>query len=109
MEPVSFLNWIPFDNILYIGDEPKACINMMERFNERLAEIERNSPGLFSHNPSSIRLAKRDRLKHHIQYHFEGGIAIFKFRNADELPETIKNDCIAACRNLAIEHYFNIC
>jgi hypothetical protein len=109
MEPVSFINWIPFDNILYIGDEPKACINMMERFNERLVVIERNWPGWFSDLHPTSRLAKRDRLKSHIQYHFEGGIAIFKFRNADELPDTIKNDCITACRNLAIEYYFNIC
>jgi hypothetical protein len=109
MEPVSFINWIPFDNILYVGDEPKACINMMERFSERLVEIERDWLGRFSDRSASIRLAEHDRLKYHIQYHFEGGIAIFKFRNADELPETIKKECITACRTLAMEHYFDIC
>jgi hypothetical protein len=109
MEPVSFINWIPFDNILYIGDEPKACINMMERFNDRIAEIEQNWLGWFSDQRHLSKLAKSDRLKYHIKYHFEGGMVIFKFRNADELPETIKHDCINACRTLAMEFYFNVC
>jgi hypothetical protein len=110
MEPVSFMNWIPFNNMLYIGDEAKVCISIMERFNDRLREIELNWSGwLDAEGRLSTKLADRNKLQHHIQYHFEGGIAIFKFRDPDELPAIIKNECIAACRSLAIEHYFNAC
>jgi hypothetical protein len=109
MEPVSFINWIPFDNILYIGDEARVCIDIIERFNERLWEIEQNWSGWFDNRRPIVNFAERDRLQHHIQYHFEGGIAVFKFRNADELPAVIKNECIAACRSLAIEYCLNIC
>jgi len=45
-------------------------------------------------------------MQHHIQYHFEGGIAIFKFKNEDELPAIIRNECLVACQALAFEQLF---
>ncbi|CAN5304070.1 hypothetical protein BH09BAC6_BH09BAC6_29890 [soil metagenome] len=101
MNRMPFLNWMPFDNILYIGDEPKACLQVIEKFNTRLLEIEMNFSSWFKGR--SEKYSTQDKLQHYIQYHFEGGIAIFKFRNADELPAVIRNECLKACNSLAYE------
>jgi len=88
-----------YSNILYIGDEAKACLSVIEKFHSRLAVIERVYKSLFA--DGNFILPKK--LQHYIQYHFEGGIAVFKFRNAGELPDTIRRACLLACRNLAAE------
>ena len=90
-----------FDNILYIGDEPKACLSVIEKFNSCLDEIERIYQGWFNSRHAKNKFAAHDRLQYHIHYHFEGGIAIFKFRNEDDLPAVIRRECLTACRNLA--------
>ena len=99
-------NWTSFNNILYIGDEAKDCINIIEKFNNCLLEIEQLYTGWFSERRSKNLLYRHDRLQNHIHYHFEGGIAVFKFRNEEELPAEIRNECIAACKNLAEEQEF---
>src|ERR1700730_14918250 len=90
-----------FNNILYIGDEPKECLSVIEKFNVCLSEIELHYEGWFSRRRTKNRFADHDKLQHHIHYHFEGGIAIFKFRDEDELPAAIRKECLIACRNLA--------
>lgn len=104
MSTIPFLNWMPFNNILYIGDEPKACLQVIEKFNTRLLEIEMNYASWF--RGRSEEYSTQDKLQHYIQYHFEGGIAVFKFRNADELPAVIRDECMNACNNLAYEQAF---
>ncbi|HEY4323473.1 MAG TPA: hypothetical protein VGN20_05790 [Mucilaginibacter sp.] len=89
--------WTPFNNILYIGDDAKPCLEIIEKFNDRLIEIEKMYSGWFGGKYG----AKHDKLRHHIYYHFEGGIAVFKFRNEEALPEKIRNECRLACRDLA--------
>lgn len=90
-----------FNNILYIGDEPKECLFVIEKFNTRLSEIEQTYKGWFDFR--STRYKVPVKLQHHIHYHFEGGIAVFKFRNENDIPEVIRNECFMACRNLAAE------
>ena len=90
-----------FDNILYIGDEAKECIRVIEKFNDCLLDIERHYPRWFGNNGD--RYLVHDKLQRHIQYHFEGGIAIFRFKNEDEIPAIIRKECLIACRNLAFE------
>jgi len=75
MKRVPATNWMSFNNILYIGDEAKDCLEIIEKFNERLLEIEQHYAGWF--NNTSDKHPAHDKLQHHIQYHFEGGIAIF--------------------------------
>lgn len=104
MKRVSFANRMSFNNILYIGDEARECIEIIEKFNARLLEIEKQYAGWF--NGRGDKYISRDKLQRHIQYHFEGGIAIFKFRNEDELPEFIRRECLIACRNLAFEQLY---
>jgi hypothetical protein len=101
-------NWMPFNNILYIGDEAKACIEIIEKFNNRLLQIEQMYSGWFNRRRPKNTFAKHDKLQYHIQYHFEGGIAVFKFRDEDELPQNIRNECLIACKNLAAEQEFYI-
>ena len=104
MKRVPATNWMSFNNILYIGDEAKDCLEIIEKFNDRLLEIEQHYSGWF--NNSSDKYPAHDKLQHHIQYHFEGGIAIFKFKNEDEVPDFIRRECLVACRNLAFEQVF---
>jgi hypothetical protein len=104
MKQMLLTNWMPFNNILYIGDEAKDCIEIIEKFNGCLLEIEQQYEGWFSN--STDKCTAPDKLQHHIQYHFEGGIAIFKFRNGDELPIAIRKECLLACKNLAAEQLF---
>jgi hypothetical protein len=101
MKRVPAANWMSFNNILYIGDDARNCIVIIEKFNERLLEIEKKYSGWF--NSGSYKYAANDKLQHHIHYHFEGGIAIFKFKNEDEIPAIIRKECLIACRELAFE------
>ena len=94
---------MPYNNILYIGDEAKACLTVIEKFNNRLKEIEQVYNGMFINN-SNHKI--NGALQHHIQFHFEGGIARFKFRNADDLPASIRTQCLSACNTLAAEQSF---
>lgn len=98
------LNYVPFNNILYIGDEAKACIAVIEKFNARLLEIESHYAAWFNNRGNLS--AVKDKLQHHIHYHFEGGIAIFKFKHDDDLPSIIRKECQIACKNLAAEQAF---
>ena len=105
MERISSAPWLSFNNILYIGDEAKTCLAVIEKFNDRLLEIEKLYPGWF--NERKGQLTMNDKLQHHIYYHFEGGIAMFKFRNEGELPARIRKECFKACRNIADEQLFS--
>ncbi|HAL83878.1 MAG TPA: hypothetical protein DCO83_17885 [Mucilaginibacter sp.] len=104
MKQVSLISWMSFNNILYIGDEARDCRQIHQKFNCRLLEIEKNNAGWFSNG--SNKKSTCDKLQHYIQYHFEGGIAVFKFKNADDLPEFIRKECLTACRSIAFEQMF---
>jgi hypothetical protein len=101
MTQMMLTNRMQYNNILYIGDEAKVCLSVIEKFNNRLKEIERLYKSWFSSRKFNAKAP--DKLQHHIQYHFEGGIAIFKFRNEDELPADIRIECLMACSKLAAE------
>jgi hypothetical protein len=101
MESLAQANLIPFNNILYIGDEARECLSVIEKFNDSLTEIEQMYKGWFKRRSSKNRFSQHDKLQHHIHYHFEGGIAIFSFKNDDELPHEIRRKCVIACRNIA--------
>ncbi len=103
MNSAPLTNWNRFNNILYIGDEARVCIKIIEKFNSKLAEIERIYSSWFNGRNAKNKLARRDKLQHHIHYHFEGGIAAFKFKSEDELPAVIRNECFAACKSLVAE------
>jgi hypothetical protein len=96
---------LDFDNILYIGDEPRACLAVIEDFNSRLLGIEQDYKDWFRNRTVDNGLTGQDKLQYHIQYHFEGGIAVFKFKD-DGLPEYIRRECLAACRSLAEEQLY---
>jgi len=102
MKGVPITAWISFNNILYIGDEPRECIAIIEKFNKRLLEIERDYPAWFNND----NITDHEKLQRHIQYHFEGGIAIFKFKNEDDVPDFIRKECITACRSLVYSQLF---
>jgi hypothetical protein len=106
MESTPLTTLMHFDNILYIGDEPGACLSAIEDFNSRLREIEYMYGDWFNSRNAKNRPAVQDRLQYHIHYHFEGGIAVFNFKNDDELPYHIRKECIIACKNLAEEQLF---
>ncbi len=108
MNSAPLTNRIPFNNILYIGDEAKACINIIEKFNSRLAEIEQAHPLWFNYPAAAGTSVRHDKLQYHIHYHFEGGIAVFRFRNEESLPQEIRNECRLACRALAAEQELHI-
>jgi hypothetical protein len=103
MNSAPLTNWNPFNNILYIGDEARTCLRIIEKFNARLLEIEHAYSAWFNNRSAKNKLARHDRLQHHIQYHFEGGIAAFKFKSEDELPAIIRNECFTACKKLVAE------
>lgn len=103
MNSATLTNWNPFNNILYIGDEARACIKIIEKFNKKLQDIEHAYAGWFKSRSAKDRLARHDRLQYHIYYHFEGGIAAFKFKNEDDLPAFIREECFSACKTLAAE------
>jgi hypothetical protein len=92
------------DNILYIGDSPKEFLKIIEKFNGRLQRIGQSYADLVCEDKEP---GSSDRwLQHHIQYHFEGGIAVFKFRNGEWLPAIIREECRKACRSLAFEQIY---
>ncbi len=106
MESAFLSHQLNFDNILYIGDEPKACLSVIEDFNNRLSQIEYMYEDWFISRSAQHRPAVHDRLQYHIHYHFEGGIAAFKFKNDDDLPHHIRQECFAACKDLADEQLY---
>ena len=101
MDKVLFADKLAYKNILYIGDNAKECLKIIEKFTARLRKIENLYPGLFGKNNDDQLPCLQ--LQQHIQYHFEGGIAIFRFRNEDELPAIIRNECLVACQSLVFE------
>ena len=109
MTRVYLNNWTYSNNILYIGDEARTCLGIIEKFTNRLSEIEQAYSGWFTSCSFSKHPSGRNHLQHHIQYHFEGGIAIFKFRNNDELPDFIRQECLNACMSVAEEQAFSVC
>lgn len=106
MESASLSCQLNFDNILYIGEEPKACLAVIEDFNNRLSQIEYMYEGWFAGRNAPHRPTMQDRLQYHIHYHFEGGIAAFKFKNGDDLPQYIRKECFTACKELADEQLY---
>jgi hypothetical protein len=106
MEHTPLKNRINFDNILYIGDEPKVCLSIIEDFNNRLHQIEQTYEDWFSTRRVKNMVTEYDRLQYHIHYHFEGGIVVFKFKDDDELPFYIRKECLNACGDLAREQLF---
>jgi len=94
-----------YNNILYIGDEPRACLSVIEDFNNRLNEIESRHKEWFTTRGAANSPVGHDKLQRHIHYHFEGGIAVFKFKD-DDLPLQIRKECLAACQNLAEEQLY---
>lgn len=108
MNRAPLTNRIPFNNILYIGDEAKACLRIIEKFNNRLLEIERIYSSWFYRRSAENNLARHDKLQYHIHYHFEGGIAVFKFKSEDTLPAIIRNECFKACKNLAADQFYSL-
>ena len=106
MERAPLAYQLNFDNILYIGDEPKTCLSVIEDFNDRLREIEYTYEDWFISRSAKNRPSVHDKLQYHIHYHFEGGIAAFKFKNDDELPDYIRRECFAACKNLVEEQLY---
>lgn len=109
MNRAPLTNWFPFNNVLYIGDEAKACIGIIEKFNNKLLEIERMYSSWFYNRVAQNTPAKHDKLQYHIHYHFEGGIAVFKFKNDDDLPAVIRRECFSACKDLAAEQVYAAC
>jgi len=101
MEKVLFAEKLAYNNILYIGDSARDCLKIIEKFTARLRRIENLYAGLFSKNIDDQ--LPRPQLQHYIQYHFEGGIAIFRFRNEDDLPSIVRNECLVACQSLVFE------
>ena len=91
-----------FNNILYIGDNATACRHIIELFKRALLEIEQAHYDWFSIRPTKSGLETHDRLWSYIHYHFEGDMAIFKFKRQEELPDKIVNDCIDACNKVAL-------
>ncbi len=103
MEYSPLVNKTSFRNILYIGDEAKTCLSLIEKFNNRLLQIEHDYSGWFNQRNINKSLVDRDKLQHHIHYNFEGGVVVVKFREEDELPAFIRRECLNACQNIATE------
>jgi len=94
-------NYFSYNNILYIGDDARTCLDIIEKFTGCILQIEENYAWLVN-NPMEKQTINH-WLQHQIQYHFEGGIAIFRFKNEDELPAIVRNECVSACKSLAFE------
>ena len=91
---------LPYGNILYIGDNGRECLAVIEKFTHSLHRIEKHYAHLIQYNSSFT-------LQRHIQFHFEGGIAIFRFKHEDQLPAIVRNECMVACQSLAFEQLVN--
>jgi len=102
MNQLLFNNCVSFDNVLYIGEDAVACLEIIERFTGCIRQIEENYAWLVS-NPMEKQIINH-WLQHQIQYHFEGGVAVFRFKNEEELPVIIRNECLAACKSVVFEH-----
>lgn len=85
-------------NILYIGDDHKLCLKIIEAFTERLSYIERMLIPAVGSNPHARCLQRN------IRYHFEGGVAMFKFKNEGEIPGNVRNECLSACQDIAFKY-----
>lgn len=90
---------LPYGNILYIGDNGRECLMVIEKFTRSLRNIEKNYFDLLQAPDNTGYFP----LQHYIQYHFEGGIAIFRFKNDMELPSIVRNECLVACQRLVFE------
>ena len=101
MSQLPFNNCFSYDNILYIGDDAGACLKIIEEFTGRILQIEENYSWLIN-NTMETR-AINHWLQHQIQYHFEGGVAVFRFKNEELLPAILRNECISACKSLVFE------
>lgn len=97
-----------YNNVLYVGDEPKACISIIEKFNNMLQEIENVHKGWFMDRYTQNKFSLHDKLQYHIHYHFEGGVVVFNFGNEDELPAHIRAECFNACKSLKLSQFHNI-
>ncbi len=106
MENIPTISQINFSNVLYIGDEAQTCLRIIKRFNARLDELEQKYLHWFKRRKVANRPTTFDRLRYHILYHFEGGIAIFKFKDSDQLPGYIRRECYDACRIVVAEQWF---
>jgi hypothetical protein len=104
MEQVLFSEDFSCNNILYIGDDAKDCRKIIEKFTGRLQNIGQRYSGLLSaeldEHPTN------SWLQHQVQFHFEGGVVLFRFRNEDGLPDVVRKECHLACRSLAFEQLF---
>lgn len=99
MEQVLFSDNIGYGNILYIGDDPKACLSAIEKFTARVRNIESRYIALAGADIISIYLQRS------IQYHFEGGIVMFKFRCETEIHPILRKECLSACQDIIFEQY----
>lgn len=99
---------VSYNNVLYVGDEPKACITVIEKFNNLLQEIENMHKGWFISRYTQNKFSLRDRLQYHIHYHFEDGVVVFNFTDEDELPAHIRTECLNACKSLKMGQLSNI-
>jgi hypothetical protein len=104
MEQVLFSEDFSCNNILYIGDNAKDCLRIIEKFTSRLNNIGRAYSKLFSNADDDV--PGSNWLQHQVQFHFEGGIVIYRFRNEENLPTAIREECRLICRGLAFEQLF---
>jgi predicted Fe-S protein YdhL (DUF1289 family) len=102
MNQLLFDNCFSYNNVLYVGEDAGECLKIIERFTGCLRQIEENYSWLVS--SIMTKQAINHWLQQQIQYHFEGGVAVFRFKNEEELPAIIRNECLAACKSVAFEH-----
>jgi hypothetical protein len=101
MEKVFFTDDLTYNNILYIGDNAKDCLKIIEKFTGRVLSIEKHYAAVL--NNDNVDNEINHPLQRNIQYHFEGGVVIFKFKREDEVPAIVQRECLVACRNIAFE------
>jgi hypothetical protein len=104
MDQQLFNNFGSYGNILYIGDDANVCLRIIEKFTRRILKIEKHYASLI--DTDRIDRGAHHGLQRHIQYHFEGGVAIFKFKNEDQLPVIVRDECLVACQSVAFEYLF---
>lgn len=103
MDKIYCARDLPYGNILYIGDNGRECLTVIEKFTYSLSKIEDHYAALLR----DTSLNANCTLRQHIQFHFEGGIAIFRFRNEEQLPDIVRNECLVACQSIAFEQLVN--
>jgi len=94
---------LPYGNILYIGDNGRECLTIIEKFTRSLRKIENNYANLLKLTYPNL----HHPLQRCIQFHFEGGIAIFRFKDENQIPLEVRNECLVACQSLAFEQLVN--